>query len=177
SAIELQRIKLKGSDETIQTLQNALHHIGGRTPLLIEAKCGDNSPLALALAVRRALEGYVGPVGIMSFHPTVSRWFHDHFPTMLNGLVISEELDAVGERWRASGPARLLATQQARPKFLAYDVRSLPSRLAKTYRKPGRRVYTWTVRSDADTARANDNADQMIVEGDAARKYSSGAAS
>ncbi|MEM8827206.1 MAG: glycerophosphodiester phosphodiesterase family protein [Pseudomonadota bacterium] len=164
----LQTMRLKHSDECISPLADVLHRIGGRTPVLIEAKAGDNSPVALALAVRRALEGYIGPVGIMSFHPAVSRWFHDHFPNMLNGLVMSEEEDTVGSAWRGSGPARLLTIRHAQPKFLAYDVRSLPSRLAKRFRKSGRRTFTWTVRTDADLAKAAAHADQPILEGPAA---------
>lgn len=170
----LSEIRMRGSDETIAPLQDVLHHIRGRVPLLIEAKTADNSPIALALAIRRALEGYKGPVGIMSFHPAVSRWFHDHFPTMLNGLVISEEDDVVGAPWRGSGPARLLNVRHARPKFLAYDIRSLPSRLAKRYRKPGRRVVTWTVRTGAEAERGKANADQLIIEGDAVQMLAAG---
>ncbi|WP_255536565.1 glycerophosphodiester phosphodiesterase family protein [Pacificimonas pallii] len=164
----LEAIKLRNSDEKIRTLQDVLLHIGGRTPVLIEAKVGQASPLALALAVRRALEGYVGPVGIMSFHPAVSRWFHDHFPLMLNGLVVSEEPDTAGSAWRASAPARFFAIQRARPKFIAYDVRSLPSRLARHFQKPGKRTFTWTVRTDQDIAVGRAHADQLILEGHAA---------
>jgi|TARA_R100000501_G_scaffold16352_1_gene29700 glycerophosphoryl diester phosphodiesterase len=166
---QLSQVRLRNSEETISSLQDALLHIAGRVPVLIEAKAGDNSPIALALAVRRALEGYVGPVGIMSFNPAVSRWFHDHFPTMLNGLVMSEESDTVGAPWRGSGPARMLMIQQAKPKFIAYDVRSLPSRIAKMFRKPGRRAFTWTVRSEADLEHGRLHADQVIVEGLAAK--------
>ncbi|MBZ6379533.1 MULTISPECIES: glycerophosphodiester phosphodiesterase family protein [Pacificimonas] len=169
SMSSLSRMKLRGTDENISPLQDVLHHIGGRVPLLIEAKAGDNSPVALALAIRRALEGYNGPVGVMSFNPAVSRWYHDHFPKFLNGLVVSEEPDVVGAPWRGSGPARLLTMRHSRAKFLAYDVRSLPSRAAARYRGVGRRVFTWTVRSDADVERAAAHADQMIVEGAAAQ--------
>lgn len=165
----LAEIRMKNCDETIAPLQDVLHHIKGRTPLLIEAKAGDNSPIALALAIRRALEGYKGPVGIMSFHPAVSRWFHEHFPQMLNGLVISEEPEIVGTPWRGSGPARLLNVRHSRAKFLAYDVRSLPSALARRFRRPGRCVVTWTVCSDEDIAHGRANADQLIVEGPAAK--------
>ncbi len=169
--------KLRDSNETISSLQDVLHHIGGRTPLLIEAKAGDRNPEAVGMAIRRALEGYVGPVGIMSFHPAVSRWYHDHFPSILNGLVMSEERDTVGAPWRGSGPARLLAVRQARPKFIAYDIRSLPSGIAKAFRKPGHRAFTWTVRTEDDINRGLENADQLIVEGAAAAKIMNRSAS
>ncbi|MGB3721777.1 MAG: glycerophosphodiester phosphodiesterase family protein [Pacificimonas sp.] len=171
SLARLTQMKLRNSEERISSLQDVLNQINGRTPLLIEAKAGDRNPQAVGMAIRRALEGYGGPVGIMSFHPAVSRWYHDHFPTLLNGLVMSEEPDTVGAPWRGSGPARLLALQQARPKFIAYDVRSLPSGVASRFRKTGRRVFTWTVRGDADVATGEANADQMIVEGAAAARF------
>ncbi|MEE4350094.1 MAG: glycerophosphodiester phosphodiesterase family protein [Pacificimonas sp.] len=165
---ELGKIKLKGSDQNICPLQDVLHHISGRVPLLIEAKAGENSPVALALAIRRALEGYTGPVGVMSFNPDVSRWFHDHFPAFLNGLVVSEEPDSLDKSWKGSGLSRWMTLKQAKPKFLAYDVRSLPSRIAASYRKPGKRVLSWTVRTEDDLKKTRDTVDQVIVEGAAA---------
>ncbi|EMD82531.1 glycerophosphodiester phosphodiesterase family protein [Pacificimonas flava] len=165
----LSQVPLKNSSDRIWSLQDVLHHIAGRTPLLIEAKVGKNSPIALALAVRRALEGYVGPVGIMSFHPGIPRWFHEHFPSMLNGLVVSEENEETAAKWRRTALARQWSLYHSRAKFLAYDVRSLPSKSAESFRRTGRRVYTWTVREDAHLPPARAHADQLIVEGAAAQ--------
>ena len=171
----LQNVRLRGSNERITTLQDALLFIGGRVPVLIEAKSDGKMAVPLALAVRRALEGYRGPLGVMSFDPTITRWFHDNFPDILNGLVVSEEEKEGARRsWRRSRLGRRLSVLHAQPKFLAYDVRSLPSSLAARFHRPGRRLFTWTVRSDADLRTAWKNAHQPIAEGFAIRALADG---
>jgi hypothetical protein len=55
---------------------------------------------------------------------------------------------------------------RAKPDFLAYDVRDLPSRFAAAQRRRGLPVLTWTVRSPALRERAASHADSPIVEGE-----------
>jgi len=114
----------------------------------------------LCLAVRRALEGHRGDVAVMSFNPEVGRWFADHAPRITRGLVITEE-HARGISGRAK---RHLALWRARPDFLAYDVRDLPSRFAAVQRKRGLPVLTWTVRGADAEAVAAMHADAPIYE-------------
>jgi glycerophosphoryl diester phosphodiesterase len=60
----------------------------------------------------------------------------------------------------------LLTSGIARPNFIAYDIRALPAlapSLARIlFHLP---LLTWTVRSEADKARAAHYADAMIFEG------------
>lgn len=158
----LARIQLSGSTDCIPTLQSFLDHVAGRAPLLIEVKSKREIRVApLCLAVRRALEGYRGPVAVMSFDPRVSRWFGRHSPRIVHGLVVTEE----GKRTVFAALKLHLAFWQARPQFLAWDVRDLPSKFAATQRKRGFPVLTWTVRSAELAARAADCADGPIAEG------------
>lgn len=159
SAAALGRIRLKGSEETIPTLAEALALIGGKAPLLIEVKTTGRAAAALSRAVAAALAGYCGPVAVMAFNPEVGRWFARQAPTRLRGLVISE----AGKRWRGV-VERHLALWRARPDFLAYDIRDLPSSFAAAQRMKGLPVLTWTCRSLADRARAAEHADQIIYE-------------
>jgi hypothetical protein len=53
---------------------------------------------------------------------------------------------------------------RARPDFLGYDIRDLPSRFAAAQRRRGLPILTWTVRRDADRERAAAQADQIIYE-------------
>jgi len=69
AGVELQRIRLKGSEETIPTLNEILALIGGRAPLLIELKSPGRRAAQLCRAVQRALDGYQGSVAVMSFMP------------------------------------------------------------------------------------------------------------
>jgi len=161
SAAQLGAIALSGSAETIPTLRQALAQIGGQVPVLIEVKSDrDTRVAALCLAVRRVLEGYTGRHAVMSFDPRVSRWFRIHSPHTVRGLIISEGEDrALPGRIR-----RRLWLWCARPDFLAYDVRDLPSRFAARQRRRGLPVATWTVREAEHDERARTHADAAIFE-------------
>lgn len=161
-AAELGRIRLKESDETIPALTEILGLVAGKAGLLIEVKSPDRHPVALSRAVADALAGYKGNVAVMSFNPQVGHWFARCAPDVLRGLVVTEQgKGARGffERW--------LALWRARPDFLAYDIRDLPSRFAANARDRGLPVLTWTVRTLKDRARAAEHADQIIFESEA----------
>lgn len=161
SAIE--RIALAGSSDRIPSLERALAQIGGRVPLLIELKSKRERRVApLCLAVHRALDGYRGRHAVMSFDPRVSRWFASHSPRTVRGLVVTEENDrGLLGSWR-----RHAALWHARPDFLAYDIRDLPSSFAAAQRRRGLPVLTWTVRDAEQRARAAASADAPIAEGE-----------
>lgn len=164
NAEELARVELSGSRDRIPTLRRMLDEVGGRVPILIEIKSKRGSfkhAGALCQAVRRTLEGYPGPHAIMSFDPRVVRWFADRSPLTVRGLVMTEENDkALPGRIR-----RRLFLWKARPDFLAYDIRDLPSRFAASQRRRGLPVLTWTVRSAEHRVRAAEHADAPIAEG------------
>ena len=97
----------------------------------------------------------------MSFDPRVGRWFARHSPQTLRGLVLSEEHD----RGLTGRARRHLWLWIARPHFLAYDVRDLPSRFAADQRARGIPLLTWTVRSPELRDVAARFADAPIAEG------------
>jgi glycerophosphoryl diester phosphodiesterase len=131
SAAQLGTITLTGTAETIPTLRQVLAQVGGKVPVLIEIKSDRKVRIAaLCLAVRRVLEGYTGNHAVMSFDPRVSRWYWRHSPHTVRGLIVSE-----GEDRALPGKIRRrLSLWHARPDFLAYDVRDLPSRFAAAQR-------------------------------------------
>jgi glycerophosphoryl diester phosphodiesterase len=159
SLAELETIPLRGTGETIPSLSEILKLIAGRVPLLIEVKAPDEKVAPICLAVFHALEGYRGPVGVMSFNPEVGRWLRLHAPRVTRGLVVTE----AGKR-RRGRLKRRLALWRSQPDFLAYDVRDLPSRFAARARARGIPVFTWTCRSAEDEERARLHADQIIHE-------------
>jgi glycerophosphoryl diester phosphodiesterase len=162
SAEELGQIVLSGSPDTIPTLRELLEQVAGKVPLLIEIKSRKEMRYAATcLAVRRVLEGYRGEHAIMSFDPRVVRWFADHSPLTTRGLVVTEE-DAKALLGKLK---RRLSLWHARPDFLAYDIRDLPSRFAASQRKRGLPLLTWTVGSPEHRKRAASYADAPIAEG------------
>jgi len=164
---QLRGIRLKGSDETLQTLHDVLLHVRGRVPVLIEVKATENRYLPACFAVRRALEGYRGAAAVMSFHPGVPAWFAEHSPRIVRGLVMTENdgraLSPYSLRKRLR---RQLLMWKAKPHFLAFDIRRLPSPFTAAARERGFKLLTWTVRGDAAHALAGRHADQVIFEGD-----------
>lgn len=158
----LSQIHLRDSNDRIPTLRDLLGLVRGRVPLLIEVKSRrDHRVASLCLAVRRVLEGYQGEHAVMSFDPRVSKWFAKHSPQTVRGLVLTEEDD----RTLRGTFRRHAALWIAKPDFIAYDVRDLPSRFAGSQRARGLPVLTWTVRSAELRARAAEHADAPIAEG------------
>lgn len=162
SAAKLGQIKLIGNDEDlIPTLRDLLDLVAGRVPLLIEVKTRPSTRIpAICLAVRRMLEGYRGPVAVMSFDPRVSRWFARHSSHIVRGLVMMEE----GSRTLFARTRRHIALWQAKPDFLAYDITDMPSRFAGSQRKRGFPVLTWTVNTPELLERALKHGDGPIAE-------------
>lgn len=162
SAADLGTVRLAGGEDGIPTLRQVLDLVGGQVPLLIEIKSRRGMRVAaICLAVRRVLEGYRGPHAVMSFDPRVPRWFARHSPLTVRGLVVTEEDDKA----LPGIIRRHLSLWHARPDFLAYDIRDLPSRFAAAQRRRGIPVATWTVRSPDLAERAAIHADAPIAEG------------
>jgi glycerophosphoryl diester phosphodiesterase len=155
---------LGGGPERVPSLAQFLARIAGRVPLLIEIKTdtrAETSPLCLA--VRRALEGYRGPVAVMGFSPEVGHWFAAHAPKIVRGLVMTEHRETNGRAFR-DAILRRLAVLRAKPDFVAYDVHHLPSSLPTALRSAGVPVLSWTVRSEEDATVVGTHADRPIFE-------------
>jgi len=164
TATELDHIRLKGTNETIPRLPEILDLVGGKVPILIEAKTRRMLVAPLCRAVRRALEGYGGETGVMSFNPAVGRWFRRNAPHIARGLIIMGEKDRHGFAALRGRIARRLSLWQARPDFLACDIRDLPSAFAARQRQRGLKLVTWTVRTTAEERLALAHADAVIYE-------------
>jgi glycerophosphoryl diester phosphodiesterase len=161
TAAELAAIPLNHNAGTIPRLDQLLAHVGGRVPLLIELKAPTRRVGFLCRAVRRALEGYRGSVAVMSFNPLAGAWFAARAPRIVRGLTVT---DGGKPRWHLP-VEHALALWRAKPDFLAYDVRDLPSPFAARCRARGLPVLSWTVRDDAAKSLAAAHADQPIFEG------------
>src|SRR5688572_19203922 len=79
---ELSRLRL--GEGPIPTLGRLLQLVGGRVPLLLEVKAG-NDIWRWAPALERALAGYKGPFGIMSFDARIPRLIKTNLPQARRG--------------------------------------------------------------------------------------------
>ena len=162
-AEEIEKIALSGNGNPIPSLERFLDQVAGQVPVLIEIKSRNEQRVrSLCLAVHRALEGYRGHHAVMSFDPRVSHWFAKHSPNTVRGLVVSEQnAKSLLGRFR-----RHSALWIAKPDFLAYDIRDLPSRFAAAQRRRGLPLLSWTVRSDVHRDCVARYADAAIAEGE-----------
>ena len=160
---DLGKLRLSIGGEAILSLEAMLEQVAGRVPVLIEVKSKRERRIVTpCLAVRHALEGYRGKVAVMSFDPRVPRWFADHAPHIVRGLVVTEE----GARTVTAGLKRHASLWHARPDFLAYDVRDLPSRFARRQQARGLPLLSWTVNSPQKRERALAEGAIPIAEGE-----------
>jgi glycerophosphoryl diester phosphodiesterase len=170
TAAGLKDVPFKNTTDRIMTLAEFLGLVAGRTPLLIEIKSRFDGDLRLTQRAAEVLKSYQGPVALQSFDPDVIAALRKIAPALPRGIVAERHYvdpewhDLTGRQKRSF--AFLLHALRTRPHFVAYQVTDLPSPgpwIARhIFRRP---LLTWTVRSDADRARARRVADQMIFEG------------
>ena len=169
---ELRAIRLTGSDDTIPSLGDLLSVIGGRVGLVIELKStfGAATETALAERVAAVLADYAGPVVTKSFDPRLVVAARRAMPGLAHGIVAERARDPVD--YGGLGVAtrfaltHLLHAPWSRPDFVSYSIADLPApgpSIARAlFRRP---VITWTVRTEADVAKAARHADQIVFEG------------
>lgn len=157
---DIDQVDLVGNHGKIPRLRSILDQVGGQVPVLIEIKSKELRVGPICLSVRRALEGYRGAAAVMSFNPLVSSWFRKNAAHIVQGLVITEE-KAKGLKGRFARHRNLWA---AKPEFLAYDIRDLPSSFAASQRNRGLPLVTWTVRTSEQEKIASIHADEPVYE-------------
>jgi glycerophosphoryl diester phosphodiesterase len=172
SAAELSRIPLRGSGDMIPTLGEVLARIAGRVPLVIELKdqsgqmAGTDGVLEAATAA--ALQGYRGPVAVMSFNPGMVAQMAGIAPAIPRGLVTCAWHEADAPGLPEADRARLRAIPDARrtgAAFVSHDWRDLARPRVSELKAAGLGVLCWTVRSPDDERQARAIADQVTFEG------------
>jgi glycerophosphoryl diester phosphodiesterase len=174
-AAELGRIALRDSDDMIPTLREVLNSVAGRVPLLIEVKDAsealERSDGRLEQAVARALQGYVGPVAVMSFNPASVARLAAAAPDLPRGLT-TEGFSAADypalaaplrERLRAIADYDAVGAS-----FISHGFRDLGMERVAALKRQGAGILCWTIRSPEDEAAARKVAQNITFEGYAA---------
>lgn len=168
----LSALRLLGSDQPVPTLRQFLDLVAGRVPLLIEIKdqdmsLGPNIGL-LHKAVADALQGYDGPVAVMSFNPHVVAGFHriaPHVPVGLTACGYAEEdWPGIPEETR-SHLAGINDFDQSGACFVSHDKRDLANPRLDALKAQGVPILCWTIRSAEEEALARRVADNITFEG------------
>lgn len=165
---ELSKLRLRGTEETIPTLAEALVEIGHRAMAHIELKTAFGEVGPLEARVSEVLIDHNGPVSILAFNPYSHAWFAQHHPQILRGLN--------SHRWNGEDAQRLAPEQRrafaalehvelARPHYLSLGLDALPHPKAAKLRAGGMPVIGWTVRDEASRTKASEHCDNLIFEG------------
>jgi glycerophosphoryl diester phosphodiesterase len=192
-ASDLATVRYRGTDQRIATLADLLYLVGGvlpgrgrydpnpavvpfetAAPLFIEIKSdwGVPDPVFLANVAMQA-RAYRGPIAVMSFDPVVVAAIQTLAPDVPRGLVSGSYRAVSGDGWwadqippeRAHRLRKLDDFEAVGASFAAYEVGALPTRETSALRANGLPVFAWTVRTEADRARAAIDADAAIFEG------------
>jgi len=147
--------RLRVGEHPIPTLETLLQMVAGRVPLLLEIKV-DGNVWRWAPALRQALQGYSGRIGVMSFDPRIPRLMNTHMPDIRTGLIVRADLTPY-RRW--------FAMRLADPEFLAVERATLGAPWITRVRRR-MPVYGWTIRNAVERAQAVVQADALIWESD-----------
>lgn len=172
TAEQLGQTVLNGGDVGVPTLAEVLDCVAGRVPLLIELKDqdGEMGPDigTLEAATAQALQGYDGPVGLMSFNPHSVAMMAKLMPDTPRGIVTSG-YDPV--EW-APLPAQVCAALREIPdyartgsSFISHDVSDLDRPRVAELKSLGADILCWTVKSQAQEEIARRIARNITFEG------------
>ena len=172
SADALSRIPLKDSDEGIPTLAEMLMLVAGRVALLIEIKDQDGAIGpdigALEQAVADDLQGYDGPVAVMSFNPHAVAAFGKAAPGIPRGLTTSAYRATDWPTLPEARRAELRAIPdygRVGASFLSHEAVDLARPRVAELKAEGAAFLCWTIRSPAAEAEARKIADNITFEG------------
>ena len=170
-ASDLSTLKLKGSFETVPDLPEILSLVSGQVPVLIEIKDQDGAlgedvgPLEAAVAA--SLDGYSGPVAVMSFNPHSVSAMQALAPSVPRGLVTDAFLPV---NWtapadRLSALSAIVDFDRVGASFISHNHRHLSMPAVADLKARDVPVLCWTIRSPEEEAVARRIADNVTFEG------------
>lgn len=148
----------------VPTLVEVLDELGD-APAMVEVKNHDRGWGRVEPAVATVLDGHARNCCVASFHPGTLRWFRLHRPRVIRAQTASPGYGPQVPAPVGRALAWLLLNGRSLPHLLSYDVAGLRSPVVRRWRARGGVVVAWTIRSEADLARAIAHADNVIFEG------------
>jgi glycerophosphoryl diester phosphodiesterase len=163
TASSLRALRLAGTDQPIPLLGEVLELVGGAVPVVIEIK-NRGRVGGLEKAVRDIIAGYIGQIAVVSFNPFSLGWFRRNAPEIPRGQSAGDARGVKLAVFQKFLQRNLLLNAVSRPHFINNDLRCLPYWAVTRLRSKGLTVVTWTVRSEADAAKARAVADNFMFE-------------
>lgn len=125
--------------------------------------------LAFSDAANDVAKAYKGPLVFKSFSPHILVHLHNVGCTRPLGIIVEGYRDpayrAELTAWQRFKLRHLLHYPQSRFDFISCDHAELTLPAVRLFRRMGKPVTTWTVRSPEDEQKARRDADQIVFEG------------
>ena len=150
SSQELRKINLLNTQSTIPTLDETLHSINARTPLMIEIKKGSHPEIEERII--EIIRSYDGPICLKTFEIDSIRWIKENAPYIKYGLVGSN-LNIDIENLIELGID-----------FLSYDINCINDPIVKLAKNKGIPVIAWTINTEEKYKMGLKLADNIIFE-------------
>lgn len=147
---EAKQLKILSSQETIPSLDEILHLVDGKVPLLIELKpLGDND--LLCRQFMEVMNHYQGVWAMHSFHPGTVYWFKKHHPEVIRGQVTEffredPKMKKI-TKWLMKTMALNVFTK---PDFINYGIQDMPNKYLDRLMKKGMTIIAYAARSQQD---------------------------
>jgi len=164
----LRRLAFKSGKDRIQTLGELLDQISGKVPLIVEIKSRWDGDETLTRRAVEVLARYHGPYGLMSFDPDIVENVRLRSPDTVRGIVTDRTVDPFYDSLAFARRLELryfLHMTRTMPHFISYRWADLPFPPVTAFRKAGRPVISWTIRSREAAAQALRYSDQITFEG------------
>lgn len=171
-AAELAAIPLAGGDEGIPTFGDILALVAGRVPLLVELKDQtlrmDETDGRLEAATVAALQGYDGPVALMSFNPHCLAHLARLAPHLSRGITTSAYDPADWAPLPAPVCDRLRPIpdyDRVAASFISHEAADLSNPRVAELASQGATILCWTIKSPEAEAAARRIAANVTFEG------------
>ncbi|MFO7772057.1 MAG: glycerophosphodiester phosphodiesterase family protein [Roseovarius gahaiensis] len=172
SAEDLMQIDLRGGQEGIPTFAEVLRIVAGRTPVLVELKDQHGqmgqADGRLERAVAQDVQGYGGPLALMSFNPYSVAALRDLVPMIPRGLTtcaFSEKDWPLLKADRREALRDIPDYNSTGASFISHAFKDLSADRVAALRGSGASVLCWTIRSRQAERDARQFADNITFEG------------
>ena len=163
---ELKKLKLSGTDQGVPLLEEVLRLVDGRVPVVVELKNFKFWNMKLEKATVEIMQSYSGKYAMKSFNPLTVRYLQKHHPEIVRGQLVPDF-----KKLKIGGPCRWLLekilmsfVKRTELDFISCGIGYLQNEQIQRWRKE-KPVLGWTIRSEADLARAQKWCDNVIFEG------------
>lgn len=139
---EVKELKLNENGDTIPTLEEALNHIAGKTPIILEI-INDGMVEKFEDKVISILKDYIAQydcyekVAVMSINPYTLEYFFNHFPYITRILKSGLFKDKNYGSFKTKKLKKLKYYKITHADFIAYSHELLPSSIVERYKPVG----------------------------------------